>query len=45
MHHPEVLDFELDAVTEEDFGLFPLEKAACSCREGVHIDGVKYLKT
>lgn len=42
---PRVLDFELNAVTGEDFVLSPLEKGVYSCREGVHIDGVKYLKT
>lgn len=24
MHHPETLDFELDAVTGRDFGFYPL---------------------
>lgn len=45
VHHPEVLDFELVAVTGEDFGWSPLEKMLCSYKERVHMDGVKYLKT
>lgn len=45
VHHPEVLDFELVAVTGEDFGWSPLEKVLGSYKERVHMDGVKYLKT
>lgn len=45
VHHPEVLDFELVAVTGEDFGWSPLEKMLCSYKERVHMDGVNYLKT
>ena len=41
VHHPEVLDFELNEITGEDSGLFPLEKTVCSYREGAHIDGIK----
>lgn len=38
-------DPRLKAVAGEDFGLCPLEKGVCSCREGVHIDGGKSKNT